>query len=250
MFRCTDTFGPGRKARLAALLALALISWPCASETLTIAADQAPEAARMIAEVVRAGRNIVARHQVLINDPDRQHKGFTAAYFRDQLRAEFQRTTGRLPEAIGQPGVRALLEATVDAATQAVERSQTMIDAPDRAFKGFIPAYFGRLTGQILLAATGISIKQPTFSPRNSYNQPDAFELQMLEQFRKAMPADGNGTRVGRHYRYMAPIYIEAACLQCHGEPRGALDLTGREMEGYKLGDLRGALSIDLPLAD
>ena len=38
-------------------------------------------------------------------------------------------------------------------------------------------------------------------------------------------------------------------CLVCHGDPRGELDPFGYEKEGMKLGDLRGAFSLQAPLS-
>ena len=41
---------------------------------------------------------------------------------------------------------------------------------------------------------------------------------------------------------------IDEACLQCHGEPAGELDVTGTRKEGWKMGDIGGAISIIMPL--
>ena len=218
------------------------------AQTLAVPSEHAGEAARLIAEVMIVGRDIVSRHQTQINDPDGEDKGFSGDYFRRALSHEFERSTGQAPERIEHEGVRDMVLASIDAAVAAVERSQAMINAPDRAFKGFIPALFGRLTGQILASNSDIVIKQTTFLPRNSYNTPDAYELGVLARFRDSRPKAGSGELLGNRFRYMTPLYIDATCLQCHGEPKGSLDMAGRAMEGYKLGELRGAISIDLPV--
>lgn len=210
--------------------------------------EQAAEAARLLAGVIVAGREVVARNQTLINDPDRRDPSFSADYFRHQLVSEFERGTGLKPDRIADPEVRRAVGAAIDASVKAVADGQGMINAPGRAFKGFIPALFGRLAGQVLAASTGIVIKQATFVPRSDYNAPDAYERKVLERFRDERPRTGAGERVSNRYRYLFPLYIEASCLQCHGEPKGALDMTGRPMEGYRLGELRGAISVDLPL--
>jgi len=36
--------------------------------------------------------------------------------------------------------------------------------------------------------------------------------------------------------------------LKCHGEPAGEIDVTGHKKEGYKEGDLRGAISVAFPV--
>ena len=42
----------------------------------------------------------------------------------------------------------------------------------------------------------------------------------------------------------LVPEYYGAACLSCHGEPKGEIDITGYPKEGAKLGDLGGVISI------
>ena len=60
--------------------------------------------------------------------------------------------------------------------------------------------------------------------------------------------------KVKRHMDH-APFFSEAiedgpsatkACLKCHGEPKGAKDITGGKKEGGKLGELGGAISFVL----
>ncbi len=38
------------------------------------------------------------------------------------------------------------------------------------------------------------------------------------------------------YLRYISPLYVEQSCLSCHKE------------QGYKIGDLRGAISIRIPI--
>jgi signal transduction histidine kinase/ActR/RegA family two-component response regulator len=56
----------------------------------------------------------------------------------------------------------------------------------------------------------------------------------------------------GKHwFHFTAPIWIESYCLQCHGEKESAPESIRQnysESYGYKLGDLRGVMSIKLPL--
>ena len=48
--------------------------------------------------------------------------------------------------------------------------------------------------------------------------------------------------------RMMDPEYVSPTCLACHGGPRGKFNITGMKMDGWKEGDLAGAVSIVLPL--
>lgn len=120
--------------------------------------------------------------------------------------------------------------------------------------KKFIPAIFGRLTADKFKARTGAAIKQTTlgrgdFKARNPYNAPDDWETKAL----KTVSAEGwelnhgFGEKVGDNFRYLKPIYIKQGCLVCHGDPVGEDAPYGHKKEGYKLGEIRGAISISLP---
>ncbi len=74
----------------------------------------------------------------------------------------------------------------------------------------------------------------------NPDNAPDEFERNALERFE-------NHTNVKELYkiekikghsllRYVAPLYIEPGCMKCHAK------------HGYKIGDIRGAISITIPV--
>jgi len=73
----------------------------------------------------------------------------------------------------------------------------------------------------------------------NPDNAPDAIEKYALDMFARGKIKELvrkerlNGRRV---LRYIAPLYIEEPCLECHA------------FQGYRLGDVRGAISIFLPM--
>ncbi|HHT9118102.1 MAG TPA: Tll0287-like domain-containing protein, partial [Candidatus Hypogeohydataceae bacterium YC38] len=63
---------------------------------------------------------------------------------------------------------------------------------------------------------------------------------------------EGDGVMV---YRYMLPLYIETPCLKCHGDPANSptgdgRDIAGYPIEGYKEGELRGGISVTIPLKE
>ncbi len=230
------------------VLTLLAVTPGAQAATLSVHEAKADEAARYVAAMLVAGRGVVAAHQKLINDPAKGDKGFTPDYVAGLMSDAFEKSTGTRPEAIADPEVKAAVMATLEASKKAVANNQSRINQPGKAFKGFIPAVYGRVTGNILKGESGVEIKQTTFEPRNSYNTPDAYELKVLQSFAETKPATGLGEKVGTHYRYLQPIYIKEACLQCHGDPKGEKDIAGKAKEGYKLGDLRGAISVTLPL--
>jgi general secretion pathway protein A len=45
----------------------------------------------------------------------------------------------------------------------------------------------------------------------------------------------------------LLPLFYSKPCLACHGRPKGQLDISGYEKEGFQEGDLGGAISVSLP---
>jgi methyl-accepting chemotaxis protein len=43
-------------------------------------------------------------------------------------------------------------------------------------------------------------------------------------------------------------VSIKQACLSCHGNPVGTDEPYGHKMEGYEPGEIRGGISVALPL--
>ncbi|MCP3943017.1 MAG: DUF3365 domain-containing protein [Desulfobacteraceae bacterium] len=122
--------------------------------------------------------------------------------------------------------------------------------------KKFIPAVFGRLVAERYLKKTGVAMKQTTlgkgiYKARNPYNYPDEWESTQLDKFTTTnWPLNkGIGEDLGSEYRYIKPIYIKKACMSCHGEPIGEKGPYGHLKEGYKVGDIRGGISIILEVS-
>ncbi|KKO19521.1 MAG: methyl-accepting chemotaxis protein [Candidatus Brocadia sp.] len=126
-------------------------------------------------------------------------------------------------------------------------------------FKGVIPAVVGREIAEHFSQTTIFKMKQTSIKYRNQSNKPDSWEVHQLERFeREPGLADTseitkleNGSTV---FRLMVPLKIEEACLKCHGDPatsptKDGKDITGRQMENYKLGDIRGGISVTAPMS-
>lgn len=101
-----------------------------------------------------------------------------------------------------------------------------------------------------ILEVLEVTIKQTTLNPRSLKNSPDVYEEMVLKRLTR-QPAstapiiewiDG-----GRLLRAMMPIYYSEDCLTCHGSPKGILDISGYPREGAQVGDLAGAISIQIP---
>ncbi len=138
-----------------------------------------------------------------------------------------------------------------------IAQKQEVINRDSRGnfeFKRLNPAAVGRGVGHIFknLTGTDYEFKQTRLNPRNPVNAPDAFERKMLERF-AAQPqlheVWGEDLKEGRRvFRYMIPLYAEETCLPCHGEPAGSLDVAGYSREGYRPGELAGAISVTVPM--
>jgi diguanylate cyclase (GGDEF)-like protein len=73
----------------------------------------------------------------------------------------------------------------------------------------------------------------------NPENKPDDFEKLSLERFEKGEREIWRLDRSGERpiFRYILPLAIEQPCLSCHSQ------------QGYKIGDIRGGISIIVPAA-
>lgn len=73
----------------------------------------------------------------------------------------------------------------------------------------------------------------------NPGNAPDDFEARALKEFETAGGKEASEIAMlsgAPYFRYIAPLYVERSCLACH------------EKQGYKIGDVRGGISISLPM--
>ena len=91
----------------------------------------------------------------------------------------------------------------------------------------------------------GFQFRATSLRPLNPASTPDAFE-------RRALTALSNGDQAAltefkeytgiefidgrRFFRYVAPLYTQEACLTCH------------DGQGYEVGDVRGGLSLSMPI--
>jgi general secretion pathway protein A len=213
----------------------------------------------LIAKLLVSCRAIIAQNQDLFNDPVKGDKGFTGDVYVSKVKEHFKKVTGievsesdasstdPLKKALGN-----LLVSTKDV----IDESQKVLNIRGLGFKNVIPAIVGRRAGYKYKKAmgSGYYLKQTSMEYRNPVNMPDTFESNIFKRFKEpGHPKDkGIGETITysdgfKVYRYMLPLYIEPACLQCHGEPKGEKDITGRIKEGYKEGELRGAISVMVP---
>jgi type II secretory pathway predicted ATPase ExeA len=216
------------------------------------------ETARLLAVLLDSGRVVVGRAQSTINNPRIEDKGFSSSVFEGQLRKEFQTRTRHdlhnLAVAPMPESAKPLLLRLAFFMQKAVHDVQPDINKKGIGFKGFIPATFGTQVAHSFSKDTGLKLRQigpPGTEPRNPNNKPNEQEKQLLYAVQKNHPrvgdhivqqqlADSRGVRV------MLPLFYSKQCLTCHGSPKGEVDISGYEKEGFKEGDLGGAISIVL----
>ncbi|MCW8196750.1 DUF3365 domain-containing protein [Proteobacteria bacterium 005FR1] len=116
---------------------------------------------------------------------------------------------------------------------------------------------------QQLSEKTDWQVSRVSLQPRNRNTaMPDAWEREQLKEFdhRQAageQPANIHvAQQVGTTFRYMQAQGVEPLCLSCHGEKLApaveqALQLhySGDTATGYRLGQVRGAISLQKPLS-
>jgi len=218
------------------------------------------ETARLLANLLRAGRLVIDDHQTLIDDPHRGDKGFTPAAFEQAVVKRYRTITGidlsvlgNLPVSAGLPPLaKRLLPDLLEASKEVVGDAQLVINQKGVGYKNFIPATFGSQAAARFSKRSHVRIKQTALNPRNPKNEPDDYEASVLTWLSGRPRAEAyvsELTEGGQTLRVVMPIYYEHACLVCHGEPKGEIDVSGYPREGHQEGDLAGALTVTAPLS-
>ena len=77
-----------------------------------------------------------------------------------------------------------------------------------------------------------------SLQPLNPNNKPDEFEHEALRSFERGDKERYQTSEANKktYFRYMAPLHVSGECLQCH------------EKQGYKIGDIRGGISVSFDI--
>ncbi len=121
------------------------------------------------------------------------------------------------------------------------------------------PAVVGRAIGDELGKRYGFYLKQTSRRYRNELNRPNSVESGMLKELEAGKEEVWlRETRDGLdRIRYGKVLKIEPACLRCHGEPHTDVPddvyasltaLYGDRGFHYKVGDVRGMISVIIPM--
>jgi len=217
------------------------------------AADEV-ETALQLVTLLNLSRTLVSEHQAEINDPTKGDKGFTPAFVGETLATQFRNQEHIDLSRPDGTSKGALLRSLLESQKEVVASYQVVINRSGIGFKGFPPTLFTRKAGEQFFEKTGIKLKPTGADYRFPGNKPDDFETEILRMFTD--PRHPKGQPYGRNMlvagkpalRLMQPEYATASCLSCHGSPKGERDITGTRKEGWKEGELAGAISVTMPL--
>lgn len=95
-----------------------------------------------------------------------------------------------------------------------------------------------------------IKVKTVSDNPRNPKNQADFSEMEAITSFRDHPAQKEYFYPADTLYQYATPLKIEPRCLRCHGEKEDAPLFIQQRYDhayGYKLGELRGIISVQVP---
>lgn len=101
------------------------------------------------------------------------------------------------------------------------------------------PAYMTRQIFDIIREPEHLVMRITSLKPLNPVNAPDDWEIKALTRAETTRTDTIELVRsgTGESYRYMALLIVEESCMKCHAQ------------QGYKLGDIRGGISVIQPSA-
>lgn len=101
------------------------------------------------------------------------------------------------------------------------------------------PAFMTRLVHEIGALQSGVEGHITSNNPIRPENRPDPWEAAALGQIERGEKKEVTSLEVmnGREYlRFMGGLVTEEGCLNCHAQ------------QGYKIGDIRGGISVSAPM--
>lgn len=117
-----------------------------------------------------------------------------------------------------------------------------------------VPVFAAIQVASLKANEVGVEFRVPKISPRNPKNQPDKYELSVLNKLENGLTNEfWEVDEDAKKLRYFRPIKLTQECMACHGDPSQSkalwgndqgLDPTGAKMEGWKVGEVHGAFEI------
>ncbi len=174
-----------------------------------------------------------------------------------------------LPVLAQQPDDASLRRARAATQALAVEVRQLLSDAlAAQGYAGAVQAcsQVAQQKTLAVAAAQGLPVRRVSLRYRNAASRPDGWENQQLshleKQVERNLPVPDEVyevVKVNGHQelRYLKPIRLEAVCMGCHGDRQALAPGVPEKLKvlypadkatGYHTGQLRGAISVRVPL--
>lgn len=101
------------------------------------------------------------------------------------------------------------------------------------------PAYMTRQISEVAEERTGLIFHLTSINPLRPENEARAWEAEVLKKFSRGEREFMELTWIEERpvFRYMAPLVVKLSCMKCHSR------------QGYRVGDIRGGISIVIPAA-
>ncbi len=101
------------------------------------------------------------------------------------------------------------------------------------------PAYMTRQVNELALGAYNFQGHITSLNPIRPGNDPDPWEAEALKLFERGVKEKSSIETISgkEFFRFMHPFVTEKSCLKCHAA------------QGYKEGDIRGGISVSIPMA-
>jgi hypothetical protein len=220
--------------------------------------DDELSVALALADVLRAARSEIADQQAYINSQSSSHNELSGDKLIERVSLRLAaRGRGALLQSSGETRMGRLIQAQLESIKEIMDESQSTFNRKDVSFKGFVPAVFTRLVNTRFAEKAGaearIKVTAPLHLVRNRRSRPDSWEQLVFDSRfgqvnwpRGKLYAETTTFEQQVAFRVMVPEYYGQACLACHGDPKGAMDVTGYPMEGVQLDALGGSISIVL----
>jgi signal transduction histidine kinase len=114
---------------------------------------------------------------------------------------------------------------------------KTAVSSKGRQLTMINPAYMTRQINELMSKETDLKIHLTSLKPINPNNVADEWERTALNSFEAGAKEQTvfQGSGANAVFRYMSPLKVSQSCLACH------------DKQGYKLGQVRGGLSVTQP---
>jgi len=141
------------------------------------------------------------------------------------------------------------------------ERAASLLEADVKITPDVFKSVCGAVKKKAMAIAKkeGLKIRHAAIKNRNPDHAATKADIKLHEYFSSNPDEEGVWEKVslkeGEYIKYSRPVYVEEACLKCHGDKEKRPDFIkkkypGDKAFGFKAGDLRGIIQVMVPLTE